>query len=341
MTSTIQAQIDSQLRFSTIIEALFPCGSITGAPKRRTMEIIQDLEAEPRGIYTGALGYLSPSKDFVFSIAIRTAVLNEAGPIKTGEMGIGSGVVYYSDIQKEWDECHLKSKFLKSINSAFGLIETLHYSAKSQVVSRLELHLVRLGRSARVFGFQFDEKSIRSQLKEFLQKPLQFESKEKLNPSSNHRIRLLLTFDGHLDISSQPIESIESYDKIMVCSKPILKTQVHQQHKTTFRKTYDEAFQRAQAFGFDEVLFLNEDGNCAEASRHNLIIKKNGKYWTPPVSDGALPGIYRQALLEDPIFDLIEKTFDLETLLSAEAIYLCNSVRGLVPVREISKKYLL
>jgi para-aminobenzoate synthetase/4-amino-4-deoxychorismate lyase len=338
MTSTVQAQVLPELGLKEIMQALFPCGSITGAPKRSTMKIIQELEAEPRQLYTGALGYILPGGDFKFNVAIRTLILNaNSDGENLGEMGIGSGIVYESDIEKEWEECQLKAKFVKLINSPIQLIETFRYEAAGHCFLRLELHLQRLAISAKYLGFAFPVEKIREELDNLLIQFANDQAEQKKSLSANtyvesvdKKIRLLLFQSGGVQLTHSPVEAKKSSYKIICCNEPVRKNSILQRHKTTCRSFYDESYRKAVAQGFDEILFFNEENHCVEASRHNVIIKIGGRYITPPVSDGALPGVYRQSCFQDPSLSLSEASFGLTELTTAEEIFLCNSIRGMI-----------
>jgi para-aminobenzoate synthetase/4-amino-4-deoxychorismate lyase len=335
MTSTVEASIDPSISFEKIIQALFPCGSITGAPKKSTMKIIHELEVEPRHLYTGALGYILPSKDFVFNVAIRTLILSKES---YGEMGIGSGIVYESDTRKEWEECLLKAKFIKMINSQIQLIETFRYDSKSKQFLRLQMHLQRLTSSAQTLGFSCHLDKIKTELED-LQLSLSNEQPSTSLAIFDKKIRLLLFQNGDFQLSHSSLEPSKTFYKVICFKKSIEKNYILQKHKTTFRKFYDDFYKKALTKGYDEVLFFNENSNCVEASRNNLILKKNEQFFTPPVTDGALPGVFRQSLFLDSAFTLKEKSLNWNDLMTADEIYLCNSVRGLVRA-EISKEFL-
>lgn len=330
MTSTVQAQVDPALKFAEIMQALFPCGSITGAPKKSTMNIIRELEAEPRQLYTGALGYMLPSGDFVFNVAIRTLVLNnyESG-VNEGKMGIGSGIVYESETVKEWEECLLKAKFIKMINSPIQLIETFRYEAKSRSFLRLQLHLQRLAQSAMIFGFNLPLEKIKEELDNLFNQ-FSVEQPSGTNSICDKKIRLLLYQGGAFQLTHSLVETAKQTYKVICCKVPIYKQSIFQRHKTTVRDFYENFLQKAVNQGYDEILFFNEDQKCVEACRHNVIIKKGEKLLTPPVADGALPGVFRQSLFLDETISICEKSFGWEELITADEVFLCNSVRGQV-----------
>lgn len=345
MTSTVQAQVQKSLSFSDLLKALFPCGSITGAPKKSTMQIIDELETESRGLYTGALGYLEPSGDFQFNVAIRTLILGHTDDrVRIGEMGIGSGIVYQSEARSEWEECLLKSRFVKLINSPIQLIETFCWDGKLQNYLRLELHLQRLNRSAKALGFQCSIDQIKMALIDLNNHllSLQHNSKKQVEDqlinisckdlSSTHlsyRVRLILFQNGAIQLTHSILEPVLQIYKVALCSVPIHSASIFQRHKTTQRQLYDRYYFLAKNLGFDEVLFFNEHNNCVEASRHNIFIKKQDQFLTPALNEGALPGVLRQELLLDPNFSLKEARINFNDIKNADAIYLGNSLRGL------------
>jgi para-aminobenzoate synthetase/4-amino-4-deoxychorismate lyase len=345
MTSTVQAQVDPALKFETLMQALFPCGSITGAPKKSTMKIIRELENEPRGLYTGAIGCIQPTGHFVFNVAIRTLLLTKnASGLNDGEMGLGSGIVYSSEVEREWEECLLKGKFVGLVNSPIQLIETFRYQRtidsyqrKSECYLRLNLHLQRLKKSAEALGFACPLEKIRNDLLNNINVVDKITDVDHINSEhrlstceTDRRVRLLLFQDGSFRWTHHPIEPTPEVYQVLCCQIPVEKNSILQQHKTTARSFYDRLYRKAVSLGFDEILFFNENDNCIEASRHNLIIKTDEGFLTPPLSDGALPGIFRQTLLEDLSFGLREQSFGWKQLSQAREVYLCNSVRGMV-----------
>jgi para-aminobenzoate synthetase/4-amino-4-deoxychorismate lyase len=323
MTSGITARLRPGMPFRELLGGLFPCGSITGAPKVRAMEIIRELEAAPRGIYTGAIGAVKPGGDLIFNVAIRSLYLNDQG---RGEMGIGSGVVYDSDGTAEYAECLLKADFLTTPFRPFKLIETLRWAEGGYYL--LAHHLDRLEASAARFHFVCDRAKVAKAL----------EVAAEGYSGSVFRVRLLLDEDGETVITASPIElpDSDSEYRFVISEKPTDSGDPFFYHKTTKRELYDSEFGRLQAeSGCDEVLFLNERGELAEGSRSTLFIERDGALLTPPLSAGILNGTLRRALLESPERRVEECTLwpaDLET---AERIYFGNSVRGLVPAHPL------
>jgi para-aminobenzoate synthetase/4-amino-4-deoxychorismate lyase len=316
MTSTVTATLSAETSLPDIVKALFPCGSITGAPKRQTMQIIAELEQEARGIYTGAIGYIEPSGDFCFSVPIRTVVSHADGKAL---MGVGSGIVYDSNAHAEYEEVQLKTRFLQEVNRDLGLIESMHLSPDGGIRHR-ELHMARLAHAARAFGFYVPERAIKAELDAYTKHRPQTEAR---------RLRLQLNSDGTFSLADFAIPAVPAAPRVLVSDKCIDSASVFRRHKTTQRDLYESEYARAVAQGAYEVLFLNEHGRIAEAARHNVFIHKNGQLLTPPIVEGALPGILRQSMQAE----LSERPLTLEDLKTADAIYIGNAVRGLTEVK--------
>jgi len=324
MTSTVEARVKKDVRFSKIIERLFPCGSITGAPKLSAMMIADRLETSPRGVYTGSIGFIEPSGDFNFNVAIRTLVLKSNGQ---GEVGTGSGVVFDSGATPEYDECRLKLKFLSSETSSFHLFETMAFTPADGFLL-LERHLARLSNSSTYFGFQYDEGAVRDALQDMA-----------VGLKGPTRLKIQLSEMGEITISHTPLVAVtrdEVWD-VAVASEACHSSDVFLYHKTTNRTFYDETRAAyADETGCHEVLFLNENGFLTEGSFTNLFLKRSGKLLTPAIEHGLLPGTLRAGLLERGL--AAEADLTLEDLQCVEEIYVGNSVRGLVPVRLIDAK---
>jgi para-aminobenzoate synthetase/4-amino-4-deoxychorismate lyase len=312
MTSTVQGELKPQTSFYEIFRSLFPCGSITGAPKVRTMQVIRVLEAEPRGIACGAIGVFSPSGDAVFSVAIRTLTL------RGGEwrMRVGSGVTYDSDPETEYAECLLKARFLTRSPRPFELIETMAWAGDFFL---LDLHLDRLEASADYFGFRFDRERLRQQLNNVAQ---------TFEPGLRYRVRLLLAQSGAASLSSQPIPAISKPASLLLSTQRTDSSDPLFLHKTTRRPLYDRVLADARARGFDDALFLNERGEVTECANHNVMIARDGKLVTPPVECGLLPGVYRRYMLAAHP-EIQQAVLTLDDILSADRILVFNSVRGL------------
>lgn len=326
MTSTVQGELRPRVSPAELFQALFPCGSVTGAPKIRTMEIIRDLELEPRGVYTGAIGYFSPGGEAVLSVPIRTLVLDGL----RGEMGVGSGIVADSDPETEWEECLLKSRFLTDPSPEFELIETMVWLA-GEGYWLLALHLDRLLASARRFGFAADGEAIKQKL-EILAG--QF-------PQGPQRVRLTLAKDGRLAASFTPcaspvrefpVDSGFNLPRIRFSGCSVNSRDGLRYHKTTCRELFDREREKAIAAGYLEVLFVNERGEVTEGSITNLFIRRAGRLLTPPVSCGLLNGIFRRHLMTTSLLPVEERVLMPADLQQSEAVYVANSVRGLVQV---------
>ncbi|MCB9073847.1 MAG: chorismate-binding protein [Bdellovibrionaceae bacterium] len=312
LVSTISGTVDVTLPFSTIIKGLFPCGSITGAPKRRTMELIRDIESRPRGIYTGTIGYITPENDMRFSVAIRTLVKEK----EKWSYGVGGGIVVQSTAQDEFNEAQSKASFIARANT-FSLIETMLYNG-SYIENEGE-HLERIMKSARVFRFSVDDHLIRQKLMDAV--------REKNQP---YKVRLLVDQSGQISVETSLIAPLPSVMKVRFSKTHTTSTDIFLKHKTTQRYLYEQEWQKAQRTGFYEVLFLNEKDHVTEASRHNVFILKQNRWYTPPIEDGLLPGIERQKTIER--LDAEEKHLLYEDILTSEKILLTNSIRGAVEV---------
>lgn len=318
-TSTITAELKPEITVLELMRCLFPSGSITGAPKIRTMQIIHELEKEPRGIYTGSLGFFSPQRRAVFNVAIRTVQLDKQ--TGAGKMGIGSGVVWDSDSNAEYHECLLKARFLTENAGEFQLIETMRWE-RGEGWFLLHEHLQRLENSANYFDFHFDREAILRCLGEYA-------ARLSHGPES-YRVRLTLDREGGLVIEHAPLANLHEPVRVRLA-----KTRTDSQdrflfHKTTRRELYDRELKTAEAEGFFDMIFCNERGEITEGCRSNIIIKKNGRYFTPPLDCGVLPGVYRAHLFASRQFNLEEKILLPQELERAEEILLCNAVRGLV-----------
>jgi para-aminobenzoate synthetase/4-amino-4-deoxychorismate lyase len=339
MTSSIRGELDRSVSLEQMFSALFPCGSVTGAPKIRTMEIIRELEAEDRGVYTGAIGFMSPAGEAVFNVPIRTVVLKGG----RGEMGIGSGIVWDSDPVGEWEECRLKGRFLTIPAEEFRLIETMLYHPDSGYWL-LDFHLERLTESARYFSYSLMLENIKAALHKIAEN---FKAEERL---TNIRVRLTLSKAGEYEITWSDLagNQLPAADPVAAMGQggaedlPIVafsdqrtdSGSPYLYHKTTQRKLYDQERSRCiDPAGFSEILFENEKGEVTEGSYTNIFLQKDGKLLTPPVSCGLLPGILRGYLITNFPQIVEEKILTRDDLIHGEAVFVGNSVRGLVKVK--------
>ncbi len=310
MTSSISGTLRPGWRYSDIFESLFPCGSVTGAPKHRTMEIIEELEQGPRGVYTGAIGFFSPAHESVFSVPIRTVVLAN----NRGVMGVGSGIVIDSQAEDEYRECLVKSEFLTRREEPFQLLESILWNDGYQL---LPLHLERMESSASYFGFNCDRAAMIAALED---------AARELGSGTRKKVRVLLERSGALTITHARVEEQHGMGRIAVSGVRVSSGDRFLRHKTTRRKFYDQQYEEALRQGFQDVIFLNERGEVTEGTISNVFIERNACWFTPPVACGLLPGIYRRHLLETKAAE--EKVLRMEDLTSADAVYICNAVRG-------------
>jgi para-aminobenzoate synthetase/4-amino-4-deoxychorismate lyase len=313
MTSTVQAQVSPATPWFDVFRALFPCGSVTGAPKIRTMELIAGLEKEPRGIYTGAIGYIAPDGGACFNVAIRTIVVDGDGH---AEMGIGSGVVYDSSADAEYEECLLKGRFVTGASHRFELIETMLLLG-GEIYLR-DRHLKRLGSSAAHYGFDYPAHHVGRVL----------DDECRRHPEGRCKLRLLLDSGGNVSISCSPLAATPAAFRVKVSAERVDPSDEFLYHKTTYRPLYRCERESAIAQGFDEVLFVNTDGEVCEGSVSNVFVKTGGELITPPVSCGLLPGTLREELIASGACR--ERVLDLSDIRDAERVFVGNSVTGLV-----------
>ncbi|SMG42736.1 chorismate-binding protein [Paraburkholderia susongensis] len=369
MTSTVEAALPDGTPFAAILRALFPCGSITGAPKHRTMQLIDELESTPRGLYTGAIGWLDAPRagvggalqsdaagdagdageaaangssgsdlcgDFCLSVAIRTLTLKPSA--QTGEtaalqgsLGIGAGIVLDSVAADEHAECQLKARFLTGAEPGFELFETM-YATREDGVRHLARHLRRLSSSAATLGFSFDESSIRAQIAAQC---------AALPAQTPYRMRLALGKSGTAQIAVAILAPLaDSTVGVLLGSRqqfaPTRADDPLLRHKTTRRADYDRGWREAEAKGAFDTLFFNERGELTEGGRSNVFVKLVGQWWTPPLASGVLPGVMRGVLLEEASgLQAGEKVLTEADVLNAEALLVCNALRGAVPARVV------
>jgi para-aminobenzoate synthetase/4-amino-4-deoxychorismate lyase len=338
MTSTVSAELRPEVGFHDIFRALFPCGSVTGAPKVRAMQLIAELEAAPRGVYTGAIGFFSP-RQTVFNVAIRTLELDGA----RGTMGVGSGVVIDSDPAQEFRECLLKAEFLTGLGASattpiaenvrlvrqpdeFFLIETMLWDGGYPFI---ELHLDRLEDSAEYFDFPCERAAVKAALEAHAR---------GFADGTPRKVRLVLGGDGLFQITDEalpPSAAEQRIGRVRLAAERTDPTDKWLYHKSTHRPLYARAFEQAARDGFDDALFLNLRSQVTEGAISNIFVENNGRWFTPPVECGLLPGVYRRHLLATRP-EIEERVLTLDDLRRAEAIYLANAVRGL---RRVTLEY--
>lgn len=310
MTSTISAQVSETTSLVDIFKALFPCGSITGAPKISTMNIIAELENEPREVYCGAIGYITPNKEAIFNVPIRTVMINH----QSGEAvyGVGGGITWDSTSQGEYHEILAKAKVLEGVPSEFELLESILVENGEYFL--LEEHLNRMGKSAGYFSFEYDTEKVKKTLKDF--------SSE--NNTGLRKVRLLAAKNGDLTIEGQPISPQVEVVKVVLAKDPVDKNNPFLYHKTTNREVYTKFQKQLPSEAFD-ILLWNQDGELTEFTNGNVVLEINGTLWTPPVNCGLLAGTFRDRLIK--IGKIHEKTLTHTDLKKAEKIWFINSVR--------------
>jgi para-aminobenzoate synthetase/4-amino-4-deoxychorismate lyase len=322
MTSTVEARLRPNTTFADILRALLPCGSITGAPKHKTMQLIDALESTPRGIYTGAIGWLDKSRDFCLSVPIRTLEIQHG----RGKMGIGAGIVLDSIAADEFEESLLKAQFLMGSDPGFQLFETT-FATREEGVRHADRHLARLAASAEWCGFPLDRATLQDRIDKTC---AGFEAK------AGYRLRIALSKSGEMAVTSAPLVPLaHSTVDVLLASEhgfaarsaddPLLR------HKTTFREDYDHAWREAEAQGAFDMLFFNERGELTEGGRSNVFVRLDGRWSTPPLGAGLLPGVMRGVLIEE--LEAEERTLTREDLGRAESLMICNALRGALPAR--------
>lgn len=358
MTSTVVAQTDKTP--IEVLSALFPCGSVTGAPKIRTMEIIKELEIEPRGIYTGAIGWISPERNARFNVAIRTVTIDKKN--MSAVYGVGGGITWDSDARKEYEETQIKANFLFQNHPEFSLLETMLWSPQKGIFL-WDRHLSRLYNSSLYFRFPFNEDKIKEKISEEVYKmisksntdknkidlPFSIVAQQLWNPQhsiesdieflsysqnqlykifvNQHVIRLLLNKNGEIIIEIKPLQqSTKQKWRIGFAVEPVNSQDRFLFHKTTNRKVYETA--KSSLTDLDEVILWNEKNEITEGCITNIIIEENNILFTPHKTSGLLAGTLRNYLLDKKIIK--EKIIKKEDLKISSKIWLINSVRGCI-----------
>ena len=330
MTSTVQARLRADAGLGEIFDALYPCGSITGAPKRRTMEIIHELEPDARGIYTGAIGWFDPAPpgrgygDFCLSVPIRTLALGPANDgVRRGELGVGAGIVYDSDAPSEFAECRLKARFLTGLDNEFEIFETIRAS-REHGCRHLEQHLDRLAASCAYFGFAFDRGAAHLAL---------LQASDALPSDALHRLRLAVSHTGEITLTSGELAPLHEPVTLLLADEVTHSGDVFLRHKTSIRGRYDAAWKAAEAQGAFDALFFNERGELTEGGRSSVFVRFEDAWLTPPLSAGVLPGVMRGVLLAAPAWHAREAVITRAMLEQADDIVVCNALRG--PLRAV------
>lgn len=311
MTSTIEADLRPGVVFPELMGKLFPCGSITGAPKIRTMEIIRELEPFPRGVYTGTLGFLRPGRSATFNVAIRTVLIDSQEGLAT--FGVGGGITYDSTVEREYEECLVKSSFLNSKTMEFELLESL--LLENGAIFLLQRHLQRMKASAEYFGFGFSEKEVYSSLDQFA----------AARPEGSYKIRLLVSRRGEIRVEAHDLErSGKQPLRVALASEPVSGNDRFLYHKTTNRAVYERAL--AARPDCDDVILWNEDGEVTESTVANVVLSLGGQSYTPPQAAGLLAGTLRAELLATG--KISERVIRREEINEKSELFLINSVSG-------------
>jgi para-aminobenzoate synthetase/4-amino-4-deoxychorismate lyase len=309
MTSTVESTLNDGVGLVELLSALFPCGSITGAPKISTMKIINQLEPFPRGVYTGAIGLLRPGGDCIFNVAIRTLQLESKSGVMT--FGVGGGVTTDSTAEREYDECLVKSAFLEKRALSFQLLETMLLEDGEFFL--LDRHLARLTDSADFFGFEFLTEELTATL-------------QRLAVEHNHgrwKVRLLLSRNGNFELEVLPANIDSRIRRVTLATEPVQSSNTMLFHKTTDRSAFDSA--REALKHCDEVVLFNERGEVTEAVNANVVIAAEGELWTPPIEGGLLAGTFREQLLFEGV--LKERVITVGELFATREFFLINSVQ--------------
>ncbi|TFW27492.1 aminodeoxychorismate synthase component I [Massilia horti] len=330
MTSTVEAKLAEDVTLEQLFAAIYPCGSITGAPKRRTMEIIDELEPDPRGIYTGAIGWFDPpaagraTGDFCLSVPIRTLSLQaEAGGVRRGELGVGAGIVYDSVAAAEYAECGLKAGFLAGLSNEFEIFETIRASQEDGC-RHLEQHLERVKASCAYFGFPFDPQGARALLAATC---------TALEPGKLHRVRMAVDHKGDIKIQTGVLTPLREPVRLVLAQETTQSSDLFLRHKTSIRSRYDAAWRAAEAHDAFDALFFNERDELTEGGRSSVFVRFGERWYTPPLSSGVLPGVIRGVLLSAPAWQAAERVITRDMLEDADDIVVCNALRG--PLRAV------
>ena len=313
MVSRITAHLDPGIDAVGVLEMLFPCGSITGAPKIAAIAALRDLEPEARGAYTGSMGWIDPDGDAAFNVLIRTLEITGDAPV--ARLGLGSGLVVDSVVEDEWAECLLKGKFVASETAEFDLIETMRLDPDLGI-AELDRHLDRLAGSATRFGFPFNRHAARNELQ-----AATFRRKEPA------MIRLLLSPRGSMAIELKAIPRVPHQPvEVAVRPLPVAPGDIRLSYKTTARAFMEIARREGGKY---ETIFVDPDDHVTEGSFTSVFVERDGRYLTPPIARGLLPGLLRARLIEEGKAE----EADLTVADLADGFYIGNTVRGLIRAR--------
>ncbi len=323
LTSSIAAEVRPEVTFLDTLRALFPSGSITGAPKPRTMEIIADLETVPRGVYCGAIGYLAPEDATgpraCFNVAIRTAVFDQEEGV--AEYGVGGGITWDSRSASEYEEALLKAEVLTARRPDADLLETMRYEPGVGFFY-LEEHLDRMQASAAHLGYQFDPATVRAAVETAVGEATRSLVVRVTLARNGEAVVHTSPAFGEFRMEDHPIEDVPA--RVALDEVPVDSTNPYLFHKTTWRGIYDKALERHP--DVDDVIMVNERGEVTESTIANVVVRFGDEWWTPRLDSGCLPGVYRQVLIDKGI--LRERYIAASELSGATGLGLINSVRG-------------
>ncbi|MFV0428085.1 MAG: chorismate-binding protein [Arachnia sp.] len=310
LTSTVTGTLRPRVGLPEVFEAMFPCGSVTGAPKARSMAVIRELEPTARGVYCGAIGVIQPGGDYQFSVAIRTIELSDRA-----RYWVGSGITWPSFAPAEFAELRVKSRVVTQTSPDFSLLETMLWTGEH--IADLALHLDRLRFSAERLGFAFNARLIRSQIEAVLAD----------DRGRQRRVRLTVAPSGAPQVTSSAVPN-PGQVRAALTDLPIDSTDDLWFHKTTDRTRFEERL--ATAGEVDDVILVNERGELTEFTIGSLVVELGGQLLTPPVGCGLLPGITRHRAIESGTVN--ECRVLAADLYRADRIWRLNSVRGWEPV---------
>ena len=330
MTTAIEAQAKPHTGAADIFRAAFPCGSITGAPKRMSMQIIDALETSPRGLYTGSIGYLKPCPsglgfEGALNVVIRTLQLKPLSDgLYQGTYGVGSGIVADSEAEAEYIECQWKAHFLNALAPEFGVFETLR--AEGGQCALLSLHLERLQEAAAALNLRLPPDAAQ-QIGRYLQ---------ALPDAAPYRVKVLLDSDG-LRLSHAACTPLHGAQFALMAPQALPLRDYLRRFKTTRRAVYDAGWQQAEQQGAFDSLFFNTEGHLLEGGRSNVFVRFGSEWHTPPLDLDILNGVMRRAVLAEPqrylnTAHIFERRITQAQLRQADEIVLCNALRGLIRV---------
>jgi para-aminobenzoate synthetase/4-amino-4-deoxychorismate lyase len=313
MVSRVTAQLAPGLDAVDVLRTIFPCGSVTGAPKIAAMLALRELEPEPRGAYTGAMGWIEPGGDAAFNVLIRT--LEICSGSGRARLGLGSGLVVDSRLRDEWDECLSKGAFVTRSMPAVDLLETMRFDPEEGIIE-LDRHLDRLGKAAATLGFRYNRHAARNELQ-----AATFARKQ------GGMARLMLSPTGAMAVEVRRVDQPgELPVTVAVLPLPVASDDFRILHKTSDRSFYEQARRDGGAF---ETVFVDPEGHLTEGTFTSLFVERGDKLLTPPVERGLLPGVLRAKLLDEG--RAVEADLQVSDL--ADGFFIGNIVRGLIPAR--------